>query len=132
MRPLQSAESSMSVRELQPAPPLVPGSVPMADSAQLWSAAHELVERARRPADLRAHGLRLLAAARHRALGRPVSEEVAESERRAAMTALAVPALLQRARSAYAGQMMVMKGPEVGLRSPDPALRPFKDIDLLV
>jgi hypothetical protein len=103
----------------------------MAESAQLWRAAHELADRARGPADLRAHGLHLIGAARLRALGRPVPDELVVEERRAAMANLAVPALLLRARAAYGGKLMIMKGPEVALRYPDPVLRPFKDIDLL-
>jgi len=103
----------------------------MADSALLWSAAHELVDRARGPADLRAHGLHLMAAARLRALRRPVPDELLIDERRAAMANLAVPALLRRVRDAYDGRLMIMKGPEVALRYPDPVLRPFKDVDLL-
>jgi len=60
-----------------------------------------------------------------------VPEEVVLEERRAALTALAVPALLQRARAAYDGRLMIMKGAEVALHHRDPALRPFGDIDLL-
>jgi hypothetical protein len=100
-------------------------------STRLWSAVGELVDRAPGRGDLRAHGLQLLAAARLRALGCPVPEELVVEERRAAVATLAVPALLQRARAAYDGQLMVMKGPEVALRYPDPGLRPYKDIDLL-
>jgi hypothetical protein len=97
----------------------------------LWPAVHALVDRAPGTADLRAHGLHLIAAWRLRARGRPVPEELTVAERRAAIATLAVPALLQRARAAYDGPLMVMKGPEIALRYPDPALRAFKDIDLL-
>jgi Uncharacterised nucleotidyltransferase len=100
-------------------------------SADLWPAVDALVDRAPGQADLRAHGLQLVAAARLRALGRPVPEEFIVEERRAAIAALAVPALLRRARAAYGGQLMVMKGPEIALRYPDPALRPYTDVDLL-
>jgi hypothetical protein len=103
----------------------------MSESAELWTAAQELVGRARSPADLRAHGLHLLAAARLRAVGRPVPEQLVLDERRAAIATIAVPTLLQRARAACDGRLMIMKGAEVALRYPDPALRPFKDIDLL-
>jgi hypothetical protein len=41
-------------------------------------------------------------------------------ERRAAIATLAVPALLQTSPAAYDGLLMVMKGPEVALRYPDP------------
>jgi len=97
----------------------------------LWSATAELVERAPTSRALRAHGLHLLAGARLRALDRPVPEEILVEEWRAALDTLAVPVLLERARAAYDGQLMVMKGPEVALRYPDPVLRGYRDIDLL-
>jgi hypothetical protein len=100
-------------------------------SEVLWRAADELVDRAPGHRDLRAHGLHLLAGARLRALGRPVPEAILVDEWRAALATLAVPALLERARTAYDGQLMVMKGPEVALRYPDPGLRAYRDIDLL-
>jgi hypothetical protein len=100
-------------------------------SEVLWRTTDELVDRAPGQRDLRAHGLQLLAGARLRALGRPVPEEILVDEWRAALATLAVPALLQRARAAYDGQLMVMKGPEVALRYPDPVLRGYRDIDLL-
>jgi hypothetical protein len=103
----------------------------MAAEARLWAVADELVDRAPAAADLRAHGLQLLAARRLRARGLPVPVELAADERRAAIATLAVPALLQRVRAAYDGPVMVMKGPEVASRYPDPALRPYKDLDLL-
>jgi hypothetical protein len=100
-------------------------------SESLWSMADELVDRAPSARALRAHGLHLLAGARLRALGRAVPEEILVEEYRAALATLAVPALLERARAAYGGQLMVMKGPEVALRYPDPVLRGYRDIDLL-
>jgi hypothetical protein len=100
-------------------------------SEALWCVADELVDRAPSARALRAHGLHLLAGARLRALGRPVPEEILLAEWRAALATLAVPPLLERARAAYDGQLMVMKGPEVALRYPDPGLRAYRDIDLL-
>jgi len=100
-------------------------------SEALWSVTDELVDRAPSARALRAHGLHLLAGARLRALGRPVPEEILVDEWRAALATLAVPALLERARAAYDGQLMVMKGPEVALRYPAPVLRAYRDIDLL-
>jgi hypothetical protein len=102
------------------------------DRDGLWSAVDDLVDRAPGPSDLRAHGLQLLAGARLRALGRAVPDEIVLEERRAAITALAVPALLHRTRAVYDGRLMIMKGAEVALHYRDPALRPFGDIDLLV
>ena len=101
------------------------------DDAVLWSTIDALVDRAPGPVDLRAHGLQLLAAARLRRLGRPVPEGLILEERRAAVATLAVPALLQRARASYDGQLVIMKGAEVALHYRDPSLRPFNDIDLL-
>ena len=100
-------------------------------SEVLWRATDELVDRAPGPRGLRANGLQLLAGARLRALGRPVPGEILADEWRAALATLAVPVLLERARAAYDGQLMVMKGPEVALRYPEPILRGYRDIDLL-
>jgi hypothetical protein len=47
------------------------------------------------------------------------------------MTALAAVAVLRRVRGAYAGRLMLMKGPEVAASYPDPRTRPYSDIDLL-
>jgi hypothetical protein len=118
-----------TVYETNGAPQRHPAAGPM--SAALWSVTDELVDRAPNTRALRAHGLHLLAGARLRALGRPVPEEIVADEWHAALATLAVPALLERARAAYDGQLMVMKGPEVALRYPDPALRAYRDIDLL-
>ena len=41
-------------------------------------------------------------------------------------------AVLSAAREAYDGQMLLLKGPEVAACYPDPALRPSKDLDILV
>jgi hypothetical protein len=101
------------------------------NEAVLWSTIDDLVDRAPGTGDLRAHGLQLLAGARFRAVGRPVPDEVALEERRAAVATLAVPALLQRARASYDGQLLIMKGAAVALHYRDPSLRPFNDIDLL-
>jgi hypothetical protein len=103
----------------------------MGRSGALWSAIDELAGRASDASDLRAHGLHLLAAARLREAGDPVPDELIVEERRAAVATLAAPALLQRARAAYGGSLMVVKGPEVALRYPDTVLRPFKDVDVL-
>jgi hypothetical protein len=45
---------------------------------------------------------------------------------------LLAPMILERARAAYDGPMALMKGLEVAALYPDPALRPFHDVDLLV
>jgi hypothetical protein len=45
---------------------------------------------------------------------------------------LAAPAVLREVRSACDGPIVVMKGPELAARYPEPALRPYADLDLLV
>jgi hypothetical protein len=98
----------------------------------IWEATEALTRRAPRAEDLRVHRLHLIAArARHRA-GEPVSDALRAEARLAAASALAVPVLLSRVRAACDGPIVLMKGPEVGARYPDPALRPCKDLDLLV
>jgi Uncharacterised nucleotidyltransferase len=96
-----------------------------------WSAVDALVDRARSPHDLVAHRLHLVGARRARALGVPVAGEVADAERLATLQALALAPLLTRARAAYDGRLMVMKGPEVAARYRDPSTRAYKDVDLL-
>ncbi|MGH3004319.1 MAG: nucleotidyltransferase family protein [Gaiellaceae bacterium] len=99
---------------------------------RIWDGVDRLLDRALHLADLRSHQLQLLAARRWRALGLPVPAELVDEERFAAVVVLTAPILLERARGAYDGTMLLMKGPEVAARYPDPALRPFKDLDLLV
>lgn len=99
---------------------------------RLWEGVNRLVDRAPHLADLRSHRLELVAARRWRELGRPVPPELVEEERLAALVVLTTPVLLERARAAYDGTMLLMKGPEAAARYPDPALRIFKDLDLLV
>jgi hypothetical protein len=98
----------------------------------LWRAVDDLVDRAPTTADLRAHRLHLLAAPRLRALGHAVPDEFAAAERLAAAVTLAAEITLERAREAYDGTLVLMKGLEVAVRYPSPTLRPFRDIDVLV
>jgi hypothetical protein len=102
------------------------------EGGRIWDGVDRLLDKAPHLADLRSHRLELLAARRWRALGLPVPPELIEEERRAAVIVLTAPVLLERVRAAYDGKMLVMKGPEVAARYPDPALRPYKDLDLLV
>lgn len=98
----------------------------------MWEAVDRLVDAAPRLSDLRNHGIELFAARRWRALGRDVPPALLDEERRAAVLALGVPAVLRRARDAYNGTILLLKGPEVASRYPDQALRRFRDLDLLV
>ncbi len=98
----------------------------------LWDAVDELVDRAPRVSDLTFHRLHLLGARRYRETGRLVPRELAEAERNAAILNLVVPLVLEKVRNAYDRTILVMKGPEAAARYPDPTLRPFGDLDLLV
>jgi hypothetical protein len=98
----------------------------------LWEAVDALIDRAPSEDDLRSHRLEVLAARRFRTLGRPIPADFAAEERFAAVALLTTPLLLERVRAAYDGPAMVLKGPEVAARYPDPALRGYGDIDLLV
>jgi hypothetical protein len=102
-----------------------------ADGA-LWEGVDRLVDRARQLNDLRAHRLELLAARRWRAVGKPVPPELIDQERRSAMLALAAPIVLRKIREAYDREIVLMKGLAVAALYPDPATRPFRDLDLLV
>lgn len=113
------------------APALGAGSGPRVES-EMWGAVNRLVETAPRLSDLRSHGIELFAARRWRALGREVPSALVEEERRVAVLMLGALGVLRRARDAYPGTMLLLKGPEVAGRYPDPALRRFRDLDLLV
>lgn len=100
--------------------------------AALWQAVDALIDRAPALSHLRAHRLHLLAARRWRSLGREIQPDLAREELQMAAKTLATRRNLEAARAAYDGTMMAFKGITVGLRYPDPALRPCIDIDLLV
>jgi Uncharacterised nucleotidyltransferase len=101
-------------------------------SSSLWTAVDGLVDRAPRISDLTFHGLHLLAARRYRQTGRLVPRDVATAERASAVLTIVVPAVLEQIRRAYGRTIVLMKGPEAASYYPDPALRPFRDLDLLV
>lgn len=98
----------------------------------LWSAVDALIDRAPTHDDLRAHRLEVLAARRFRTLGRPVPPDFVARERLAGIAAITTASILERVRSAYDGPVIALKGREVAARYPDPALREYGDIDLLV
>jgi hypothetical protein len=107
--------------------------VPVASrQAAVWAAADRLADRAATTDDLRWHRLHLIAAARMRAAGRLVPERLLHEERLAALGAATAPHVLAMVRAAVPGPLLLLKGPEVAARYPDPALRPFRDLDVLV
>ncbi len=108
-------------------------ALPVAEGTTgLWRRVDELVDRAPRESDLRAHGINLLAAQRFRSLGRPVSAQLEDDAWTAGVFTLAAPFVLERVRESCTGPIVLMKGPEVALRYPGPTLRGFRDVDLLV
>src|SRR5918999_4771530 len=100
--------------------------------AAVLAAVETLIDRARTLQDLESQGLQLLAARRWRELGRPVPSRLLAQERVVAANLLVAPAVLRRIRSAYDGDILLLKGPEVAIAYPDAALRPYGDLDLLV
>jgi hypothetical protein len=98
----------------------------------VWESAEALALRSPVLSDLRLHRLHLVAARALRRAGEPVPGELRAEARFAAAVQLATPVLLERVRAACDGPVVLMKGPEVGARYPDPALRPCRDLDLLV
>jgi hypothetical protein len=67
-----------------------------------------------------------------RSRGLAVPAELRDCERYAAMSAMLAPVLLERARAAYDGRLMLMKGLEVAAHYRHPVDRAFRDLDLLV
>ena len=55
-----------------------------------------------------------------------------DEERVSAIFAMAAQIVLEKARSAIEGPLVVFKGPVLAGLYPDPVLRPFRDVDLLV
>lgn len=100
--------------------------------ANIWPGVFRLVDEPHSVVDLRRHGLQLLAAHRRREHGLPPGADLADDERRATITDLTVQVLLERAREAYDGELVVFKGPELARRYPASTLRPYDDVDLLV
>ena len=98
----------------------------------LWVRLGELVDRAPGVVDLLDHRLGAVAARHWRAQGRTLPPELIEEERYASSAALASPVLLSRVTRAYDGPVMLLKGPEVADRYPEPTMRPSHDLDLLV
>ena len=100
-------------------------------TSRAWEHALELVGAAVGRSQ-QAHGLELLAQRTRRERGELVSRRGAYAEQLTAIRVLAAEDLLRRVRAAYDGPIVLIKGLEVALLYPDPVLRPFGDLDLLV
>jgi Uncharacterised nucleotidyltransferase len=98
----------------------------------IWEAVDALIDRAPTAADIRSHRLELLAARRFRQAGTGVPEEFVADERFAAIASMTAPVILERVASALDAPAIVLKGLECAAHYPDPLLRSYGDIDLLV
>jgi hypothetical protein len=101
------------------------------DADRTWAAVDALVDSIDDLPTLTANRMHLLAAKRWRELGREVPAELEDAEREAAVVTLVVPLLLTRVRDVI-GPLVLHKGPEIAARYPDPALRFYTDLDVLV
>ncbi len=101
-------------------------------SAVRWERVTELLEASPGLEDLRAHGLHLLAARHWRAAGRPVPPALMQEEIAASRRVAAAPRVLAEIRRACDGPVLLVKGPAVAARYPEPAARPFIDLDIVV
>jgi hypothetical protein len=97
----------------------------------IWAGVDRLLAHADRQG-LAFHRLEPLAAQRLRALAREVPEELVETERLGAAFALSASVHLARTREAVEGPLLLVKGPELAARYPDPALRISRDLDFVV
>lgn len=98
----------------------------------LWEGVDRLIDSAPGLRDLQSHGLHLLAARRWRELGRPIPSDLAIAELWGAFRTNEARALLKQIRDACDGPMILIKGLAAAAFYPDPSLRPFLDLDLLV
>jgi hypothetical protein len=101
------------------------------DEPALWARVEQLVDAAPSLGSLRTHRLQLVAARIQSAHGIPVPPDLRREQRRAAVMAMSAPLLLARARSAYDGALLLIKGPEVAARYANPSDRSFRDLDLV-
>lgn len=100
------------------------------DASLIWPIVDRVLARLD-PDATRAHGLVPLAAERLRNRGEDVPQAFLPEERAAKVANLIAPSVLARARDAYDGPMLVIKGPEVSALYPGRA-RMLADLDLLV
>lgn len=94
-----------------------------------WEAVERLID-GLEPRLVSEHGLGPFAARMLRLAGNPVPESLVREHRAAATANLVAPSLLAKARSAYDGPLLLLKGPELANRYPDRSRR-FSDVDLL-
>jgi hypothetical protein len=98
----------------------------------LWTGLGRLIDRAPSVDALIDHRIHLLAARRWVHAGDPIRDDLAADLRSAAFLSLVAGVLLERIRSACDGPIVLFKGPEAAAYYPEPSVRPFRDLDLLV
>ena len=103
-----------------------------AAGADVWTGVDRLIDLSPGLRDLQAHGLHLLAARRWRSLGKPVPSDLARAELWAEFRVNGARMLLERIRATCEGPLVLIKGVAVAAHYPDPVVRPFIDVDLLV
>jgi hypothetical protein len=103
-----------------------------APTAPIFAAVDRLIERADGRRALGAHRLQLLAARHWRSQGRPVPALFVVFELRAVARLEVARELLSIVSSALDQDAIAVKGMAVAELYPDPYLRPFADLDLLV
>lgn len=123
---------SAALNEPVSGPPSTQGRSSAEDNLCLAGVIERLVETAPSLDALRKHHLHLAAARLWRLRGREVPADLMGEARAAALRSMLARFILGKARSAYGGALMLMKGPEVAAHYPVPSDRPFRDLDLLV
>jgi hypothetical protein len=117
--------------ELAHGSPPTRGVAPGGDNLWLAGVIEGLVEAAPSVDAMRSHGLALAAARLWRSRGREIPAGVLSDVRVAALRSMLAPLILGKARAAYGGPLMLMKGPEAAAHYPFPSDRGFRDLDLL-
>jgi hypothetical protein len=101
-------------------------------NGDVWSAVLRLVGRSRSLAALRSHRLHLIAARIWREERRPIPDELALQELAAIVQVRRAAEMLKTVSTIVDQEIIALKGMAVAECYPDPALRPFGDLDLIV
>ena len=99
---------------------------------ELWGSVDKLIDQAPGLDALIAHRLHLLAADRWTKTGRPVPQDLMNERRATGFLGLIAEIVLKKVREACDGPIILIKGPEAAGYYPDPSVRPYRDLDLLV
>jgi hypothetical protein len=126
---MQATQATATEAPMPERPPLARADT---GGMELWGSVDQLIDKAPGIEALTAHRLQLLAADRWGRIGRPISEELLGERRGGALMAILVGIVLQQVREICDGPILLIKGPDAAAYYPDPALRPFRDLDLLV